>query len=359
MESQNKNADESGAAPRRAGALVFISHDTRDAEIAEAFSRLLSSVSAGVLKSFRSSDKKGNQGIEYGVEWYPEIMKKLETVSDVVCLLTPHSVNRPWILFEAGVAKGKLDTPVHGIALGIGLNVAATGPFAQFQNLDDDVDSLTRLVIQLVSRIPNAEPDREVVRMQVESFKQKVAPLLEAPRQTDSPEEDRDESSVAKIFEEIKVMFQDLPARIEKRIDPDNPASRRRNRRLHPKMLDELIHVSGKDASGNISILIVASFLKDDFPWLYELAAEAYRKLESGHPDAADNLKQFYRLFERITHGPFLWEMGGRSKERMFEIEEMMMFSRHLLERTLERQPRANKSVNTDNSDAGLDQPRI
>ena len=32
--------------------LVFISHDTRDAELAEAFSHLLKSVSAGVLKSF-------------------------------------------------------------------------------------------------------------------------------------------------------------------------------------------------------------------------------------------------------------------------------------------------------------------
>ena len=64
---------------RHPNALVFISHDSRDAEIAEAFSRLISSVSGGILKSFRSSDKKGNQGIEYGIEWYPEIMKKLET----------------------------------------------------------------------------------------------------------------------------------------------------------------------------------------------------------------------------------------------------------------------------------------
>ena len=30
--------------------LVFISHDTRDADLAEAFSNLLKSVSAGVLK---------------------------------------------------------------------------------------------------------------------------------------------------------------------------------------------------------------------------------------------------------------------------------------------------------------------
>ena len=62
--------------------LVFISHDTRDAEIAEEFSTLLKRVSAGVLKSFRSSDKKGNQGIEYGVEWYPEIIKNIQITQD-------------------------------------------------------------------------------------------------------------------------------------------------------------------------------------------------------------------------------------------------------------------------------------
>ncbi|MEL1242637.1 hypothetical protein AAEO56_00070 [Flavobacterium sp. DGU11] len=64
--------------------LVFISHDTRDAELAEEFSNLLKSASAGALKSFRSSDKKGTQGIEYGQEWYPAIMEKIDEASDVV-----------------------------------------------------------------------------------------------------------------------------------------------------------------------------------------------------------------------------------------------------------------------------------
>lgn len=333
---------------RRSSALVFISHDSRDAEIAEAFSRLLSSVSAGVLKSFRSSDKKGNQGIEYGIEWYPEIMKKLESASDVVCLLTPNSVNRPWILFEAGVAKGKLDTPVHGIALGISLNVAAIGPFAQFQNLDDEVDSLTGLVIQLVGRIPNAEPDRDVVRMQVESFKQKVEPLLKAEHQMQKIDEKQEEASVAKIFEEIKVMFQDLPARIEKRVDPEIMSARRRMRRFHPKFLEELLHVSGRETNENLSILIVASFFRDDFPWIYEVALDVYRKLEAGHPDAIESLKGFIRLFERTAHHQPMWEMGGRSKERRFELEETMMFAERLLDRIMGRQLKINTAMNTE-----------
>src|ERR1700757_340560 len=81
--------------------LVFISHDSRDFEIAEKFGSLLKSASAGALKSFHSSAKKTTQGIEYGSEWYPAIMEKIDEATDVVCLLTQNSVDRPWILYEA------------------------------------------------------------------------------------------------------------------------------------------------------------------------------------------------------------------------------------------------------------------
>ncbi len=55
------NGDEiaSSAPVPRPKALVFVSHDSRDADLAEAFANLLSDVSAGTLKSFRSSDKRG------------------------------------------------------------------------------------------------------------------------------------------------------------------------------------------------------------------------------------------------------------------------------------------------------------
>lgn len=75
--------------------LVFISHDSRDAELAEAFSKLLKSVSAGMLKSFRSSDRRGTEGIEFGDEWYKRLMSKLDKASDVVCLMTERSLDRP------------------------------------------------------------------------------------------------------------------------------------------------------------------------------------------------------------------------------------------------------------------------
>ena len=313
--------------------LVFISHDTRDAEIAEAFSKLLSSVSAGVLKSFRSSDKKGTQGIEYGVEWFPEIMKKLDDASDIVCLLTQNSVDRPWILYEAGVAKGKLSTTVLGIAVGVPLNKANNGPFAQFQNCGDDEDSLTKLVLQLVRRIPNAEPEEEIIKEQVKQFKNKLTDLLKKqPIQEAKTDELKEDTSIAKLFEEVKIMFQDLPSRIDRRLDPEMMMKRRR--KFHPFMFDEIMHFEIKSDDPSIGFLMLISIYKDDFPWLYEVGLDTYRGLKSAKT-ATDKRKlaeTFERVLEMLGH-PMMREIYGKSDEMYIHYKEF----RHMTHRFIDR----------------------
>lgn len=320
--------------PSQAGSLVFISHDSRDAEFAEAFSKLLSSVSAGVLKSFRSSDRKGAQGIEYGTEWYPELMKKLSTASDVVCLLTQRSVERPWILYEAGVAKGKLDTPVFGIALGIPLSRAATGPFAQFQNCEAKEEDLTKLVMQLVGRIPNSEPDREAIAMQVRNFTEKAKSALEKLGESESDEVQPaiDETSVAKLFEEVKVMFQDLPSRIEGRLDP----MRRKRHRFHPMMmLDEFLHMSNEfdDPTG---LLLLIGLFRDELPWLYEVGLEFHKAIKSGnHAQMKKAHRSIMIALEMTRHGP-LGE-GIRDKETYVFLREMPQILDRYFERAINK----------------------
>ncbi|SOB83151.1 TIR domain-containing protein [Streptomyces sp. 1331.2] len=261
------------------GPLIFVSHDSRDAELAEAFSKLLSNVSTGLLKSFRSSDNKGSQGLEYGTDWYPEILKKIAASCDVVCLLTARSLNRPWILYEAGVAKGKLDIPVHGLALGMNLGNASTGPFAQFQNCGGDADAITKLVIQLIGRLPDADPDRGLVKAQVEVFRKRVREILESIGEAadDSDGHIEEGSSNARIFEEIKVMFQELPDRIED-IATRNDLGPLRSEVLDPAILSEIASLSaGTTRRPGVAFLVLASPFRDVMPWLYEIAAEIYR----------------------------------------------------------------------------------
>lgn len=319
--------------------LVFISHDTRDAELAEAFSNLLKSVSAGVLKSFRTSDRKGNQGIEYGIEWYPEIIKNIQGASDVVCLLTERSVNRPWILFEAGMAKGKLDTPILGVALGIQLKDASTGPFAQFQNCGDDEDSLTKLVFQLVDRIPNSEPDRDTIRFQVGKFKDKASTIIKELKNADiNPDEQKTaisineiENSSAKLFEEIKVMFQDLPSRIDRSTRQEN---RRKRRPIHPGIIEDLIHFS---PNPRIGIKVALSLYKDKIPWVYDEGIALLNKSCARKTDISSKklLMEFEELLMSSVQHPILKEFLIENEEDYILFKELPRIIIRNLERLL------------------------
>lgn len=337
--------DEPQLLTSRGRTLVFISHDSRDADLAEAFANLLSDVSAGTLKSFRSSDKKGTSGIEFGTEWYKAIMSQLGDATDVVALLTQHSIDRPWILYEAGVAKGKLDTNVLGVALGVPLEKVSSGPFGQFQNCGDDEDSLTKLVIQLIKRNPDASPREEAVKMQVRVFLEGAKKLLTAKGKPVA-QAAADDSGVAKLFEEVKVMVRELPERVDDRV---RSATRRgglkRGRRLHPMMFEELLfHPAFREGRGEPAAawLLFISVMRDDFPWLYELGIELYHALRSGNAkDLSEARQNLLTILEVTTHGPLFHEMYRPDDEELFFMVKHLP---QMVERFLGRTPEKVRS---------------
>lgn len=324
--------------------LVFISHDARDAELAEAFSKLLKSVSAGMIKTFRSSDKTGSEGIDFGEEWYRRLMTQLQATSDVVCLFTERSLDRPWILFEAGVAKGKLNTPVLGVALGVPLSSVTAGPFYQFMNMDDSEPDLTKLVNQLAKKVPNLELDGDVVRAQVAAFKKTEADILKSLSVSGAKIETAEvsESAVAKLSEEMKA----LPSRVAERLlEGGDLLGRRRIRRFHPRMLEELLHTAS-DPGDPVGILLAASIVRDELPWLYELATEAYRAVRDGAPAGIERaIVRVRRISERFLQGPFMEEFGFPSREsHMIAVEFPRMLERMLVYTLDARKMRSGKS---------------
>lgn len=330
--SVEKQSDET-VVTKTISPLVFISHDTRDAELAEEFSNLLNNASAGALKSFRSSDKKGTQGIEYGLDWYPAIMDKIDEASEVVCLLTQRSVERPWILYEAGVAKGKLGKKVIGVAMGIQHSVAFTGPFAQFQNNDGSIEAITKLVIDLVCKVPGLNPGHSHVEKLVQDFHKKATEIVKKIQtQPKKNEQETNENIVAKLFEEVKIMFENLPSRIESRIDPD---SKRRRRRFHPRMFDEIMHMGMKSGDTNLGFLMMVSLLKDDLPWMYEIGMETYRGLKTAK--SITEKKKFISNFEKASEmmgHPIMMEFSGNKSEEIYMFSKEI---RHFMHRYFDR----------------------
>lgn len=330
-EQPKTSADADVLSLATAAPLVFISHDARDAELAEAFSKLLKSVSAGMIKTFRSSDKKGTEGIDFGEEWYNRLMSRLQTTSDVVCLFTERSLDRPWILFEAGVAKGKVSTPVVGLALGVPLKRVSAGPFYQFMNMDDSEGDLTKLVYQLARRVPNLDLDSDVVKAQVATFRSAEAAILKKLSTGEEKKEEAEENPVAKLAEEMKA----LPSRVAERLaESGDPFRRRRMRHFHPMMFEEMMHMSG-DPADPVGILMAASIIRDDAPWLYELAMEVYRTVKSGDQEAIEHERsRLERFGEFAMRGPFMEEFGLGKESHMFLMEFPRMLH-HMLGRVL------------------------
>lgn len=272
--------------PQLTSPLIFISHDTRDAEIAEAFSKLLKGVSAGVLKTFRSSDKKGTDGIVFGEEWYKTIMEKLATASDVVCILTKQSLERPWILYEAGVAKGKRNVSVQGLALGVSLEKAGSGPFYQFQNCDDSEESITKLVLQLCRRSQLLDPDPEIISVQVKAFKESITSLIEKEieEKNSSITTDvcTDEKPLAMFLEEMKTTLRDIPMVIHKEI-LKMPDARNYNKKLYYKNLSiKTLNNLVCNLPPSDRLLFFSSLTRDIMPWIYDYCIEIHRYLTLG-----------------------------------------------------------------------------
>jgi hypothetical protein len=324
----------------RAVPLVFISHDSRDADLAEAFDHLLTDASGGVVQTFRSSDQSGRAGIDYGENWFSKITTTLSDATDVVALLTPNSIGRPWILFEAGFAVGRLDAKVFGIALGIPLSKAVTGPFAQFQNCEANEESLTTVVLKLIQRNPDARPREQAVRKQVSAFLDEIAPLLTQRSGTQKEtQEDMDATAVAKLFEEVKVMFRDLPSRVQSELR-DNSLNRRR-RRLHPMMIDDIIHMShAEEEDTSLTWLLLASLLREEQPLVSDAAMEVYRALQNDDPSSAERAYLNMQAMLRIMRNSKVFHRFDRIDEESFMLLRRLP---EILERTFGSVPPGQK----------------
>lgn len=317
---------------------VFISHDSRDAELAKAFGELLKKASTGVVKYFCSSDRSGKEGIEYGSEWYPTIIEKVEKASDVVCLLTERSINRPWLLYEAGMAKGKKNSKVSGLVLGTDINVATEGPFAQFQNCSDDKESIVKLVMQLVKNVPNAEPDRDVIAIFVDKFlkvKDDVLKKMKSESKTTKKSVlNSDINASAKLFEEIKLMFKDLSAKS----NIDQNRSREQKWMQKRMIFDYLRH---RNFSPRVAVRMGFYFYKDSKPWIYEEGNFLLNQLLDGKNDRENIMRQLYELLN--TTRQFRYDLQEPFAEYEDMVNDIILDAMNYIATEFERKVPKNK----------------
>ena len=85
---------------------IFISHSHDDKRVADALAGLIrNTFDAAVELRYSSSDDNG-EGIAPGEHWLDWILDQVKVSAINLIVLTPHSLQKPWVLWESGAVAG-------------------------------------------------------------------------------------------------------------------------------------------------------------------------------------------------------------------------------------------------------------
>lgn len=85
---------------------VFISHTHSDQAIADALSKLVDDLFEKRVTVNYSSKKELEGGISPGADWFRWIVSQVRESDLALILLTPASIQKPWVVWEAGAVAG-------------------------------------------------------------------------------------------------------------------------------------------------------------------------------------------------------------------------------------------------------------
>lgn len=86
--------------------VIFISHTTDDQAIAAAIRNLFDSVFENRVVTHYSNAREGEGGVPAGADWFNWIAEQVHQCDLALVILSPASLSKPWVLWEAGAVYG-------------------------------------------------------------------------------------------------------------------------------------------------------------------------------------------------------------------------------------------------------------
>jgi len=280
--------------------------------------------------------------ISAGERWAQSVGKELETANFGIACLTRENVASPWILFESGsLAKSLGESRVIPLLLDLEFR-EITGPLAQFQAKKVDKDGVSEMIQSINQAAPQPIPEERTKQLFDALWPKLEEQMASVPKQTATHKPIRQQHE---ILEELVTGVRSLESRlkdVEGMVSSERSSYRRLRRRLHPMMIEEIMHM-GSEPGDPIGILLAASMVREDIPWFYEIAQEAYHAIKTGDTESAEKeIQRMKRISEMFMHGPFMKEFGSE-EAHIFMMEFPRMFE-HILRRCIEtKKPTARR----------------
>lgn len=269
-----------------------------------------------------------DKDISAGDRWAQAIAGKLEASNFGIICITPENLHSEWILFESGaLSKSMLDAKVIPLLYGLELS-DLSGPLSQFQAQKMEESGVMEIV-RAINKVSETKTSDQIVDQLVPALWPRLQEALQNIQDTESDEKHMRPQH--EILEELVSGVRGINSRIRdfepELYDRENSYKRRKIRRLHPAMIEEIFMVSGEEGGVPLSLLILAGFYREDFPWVAEVLTEVYREIRDGSIDAAEKtMHRFRRMMKYMMHSKMFYEISGGSKELMMLVDELPMY---------------------------------
>jgi hypothetical protein len=285
--------------------------------------------------------------IDAGKRWDDELSKTLNECNFGISCVTSDNLNSPWLLFEAGaLAKSVEDGKLVPLLLGLDMK-DFSGPLSRFQAKKAEQVGVMEILDAINKASATPIPEQrlaDLFELAWDKLEERIAaiPAAAAPAKPARTQSD--------ILEELVSSVRNFEARIRDGIVDDfGYRPRRRSKMFSPMMMEDLIHRSGMKRPDPIQIVVIASFFRDDAPWLYEIGIQAYRSIAAGsRMEAKDLLRSFQRGLETLLHGPWSRDLSFDRDHMQMIAMEAEVLSDQFIDRML---PRGRNRQVTDSRD--------
>ena len=279
-----------------------------------------------------------DKDIAAGDRWAQALTEKLESSNFGIICVTPENIGSEWLLFEAGaLSKSMLDGKVIPLLFGLELSDLG-GPLSQFQAQKMERAGMME-VVRAINKVADKGASEQIIEQLVPTLWPRLAASLESI--PDTPVSQRHTRPQHEVLEELVTGIRGINAQLHG-FDHEIPEKLlyypRRRGRFHPRLLKSVFLMSRDLDDPPLALVLLAGFLREDFPWLAELLSDGYRQIKEGKPDdAEESLHRLGRVIETLAHHPLMRDLPGDSKDARVIAECLPELLDDLLRDTTER----------------------
>ena len=257
------------------------------------------------------------EDIEAGGRWATSIGAELQNSNVGIVCVTAENLTSEWLHFEAGaLSKSLEESAVIPALLDIDVQVVS-GPLAQFQAKKMDLDGVMDIA-KAINRHSKNKLDESILSKAVEGLWNTLhGKLKEIPETDKETKRRRNQTEVLEdLVTNVRGVGQQVDQLEDMMITRDGRKRRRYGRRHLPMLLDDLTpdHL-GLDRNDTTILLVLASLVREDLPWISEILIDFHRNYGAANKTERPKIIKRYRnLISTITEHPVMMDWHENPK---------------------------------------------